>query len=134
MSGEDDRPPNRGRFRKGQSGNPGGRPRHVRSTSNSAFDVILDRTLKASRDGVLHEVTLEEALQQRTYQEALTGKRLAIREVLRWILKREQWIAKNEPSGPRKVTWAGTIQDPDNADQALLLLGIAREAPTDASA
>src|SRR6476660_1364413 len=106
MTGEDDRRPNRGRFRKGQSGNPGGRPRRVRSTSNSAFDVIIDRKLKASRGGVLHEVTVEEALQQRTYQEALAGKRLAIREVLRWILKREQWIAKNESSGSRKVTWA----------------------------
>jgi Family of unknown function (DUF5681) len=130
MSGEDDRRPNRGCFRKGQSGNPGGRPRRVGNTSNSAFDVILDRTLKASRGGVVQEVTVEEALQQRTYQEALTGKRLAIREVLRWILKREQWIAKNEPSGSRKVTWGGTIQDPDNADQALVLLGMAHENPT----
>src|SRR5690349_20692393 len=113
MSG-DDRRPNRGQFQKGRSGNPGGRPRRTQNTSSSAFDVIIGRTLKASRGGVIHEVTVEEALQQRTYQEALTGKSLAIREVLRWILKREQWMAKNEPSSSRKVTWGGTIQDPDN--------------------
>lgn len=128
MSGGDG-PPNRGWFRKGQSGNPGGRPRRRPDKSKSAFDVIIDRTLKASRDGVPQEVTVEEALQQRTYQEALAGKRMAIREVMGWIQKREQWLAKNEPPRLPKYSFLGTAKDPDNADQALMLLGIAREVP-----
>ncbi|QIG48392.1 hypothetical protein G5V57_12045 [Nordella sp. HKS 07] len=120
---------NRGWFQKGQSGNPGGRPRQRPDGSNSAFDIIINRTLKASRNGVPQEITVEEALQQRTYQEALAGKRMAIREVMGWIQKREQWLAKNEPAREPKVSILYAAGDPDNADQALVLLGIAREVP-----
>jgi hypothetical protein len=129
MSEDGIRQPNRGWFRKGQSGNPGGRPKGRQAKSKSAFDVIVDKTLTVSRDGASREITVEEALQQRTYQDALAGKRMAIREVLRWILKREQWFAKNKANrGPRAI-FAGTIQDPDNADAALMLLGIAKQNP-----
>src|SRR5262245_4749135 len=121
MTDEAERQANRGWFRKGRSGNPGGRPRRAESTSKSAFDVIFDRTLKASRGGVAEEITVEEALQQRTLQEALDGKRMATREVLRWILKREKWLAANQPARLRKITWGGIREDPDNADQALVL-------------
>jgi hypothetical protein len=129
MSNDGERPSNRGWFKKGRSGNPGGRPKSAQGNSGSAFDVIVDRTLRVSRGGVGHDVTVEEALQHRTYQEALAGKRMAIREVMRWIVKRERWLAENRPVRPVKTSFAGTIQDPDNADEALLLLGIARENP-----
>jgi len=129
MSGEAECQPNRGWFRKGRSGNPGGRPRRAESTTKSAFDIILDRTLKASRGGIAEEITVEEALQQRTLQEALDGKQMATREVLRWILKREKCLAANQPSRVTKTSWGGTRQDPDNADDALLLLGIACKGP-----
>ena len=129
MTSDDNRRPNRGQFQKGRSGNPGGRPRQAQSQSNSAFDIIIDRMLIISRDGTPGEITVEEALQQRTYQEALADKRMAIREVLRWIVKREQWLARNRPAVRAKVTFTGIGQDPDNADEALLLLGIARENP-----
>ena len=126
MSDEGERP-NRGWFRRGQSGNPGGRPRSAQGKSSSAFNVIVDRTLRLSRGGVGHEVTVEEALQHRTYQEALAGKRMAIREVMRWMIKRERWLAEHRPPFGGKVSMGGVVQDPDNADEALLLLGIARE-------
>jgi hypothetical protein len=45
--------------------------------------------------GGTREVTLEEALQQQTFQKALKGDRKAQREVLKWIRKREAWLAKN---------------------------------------
>jgi hypothetical protein len=76
---------------------------------------------------VEREVTIEEALQHHTYKEALAGKRMAIREVMRWITKRERWLDENKPRHTQKVTFAGTAEDPDNADEAMLLLGIARE-------
>ena len=126
MSGLE-RQPNRGWFKKGQSGNPGGRPTKAQAGTDSAFNVIVDRTLTVSRGGVAREVTIEEALQHHTYKEALAGKRMAIREVMRWITKREQWLAEHKPRRVQKVTFAGTIEDPNNADDALLLLGIVRE-------
>ena len=39
------------------------------------------------------EVTVEEALQHRTYQDAIAGSRAARREVLKMIAKREQYLA-----------------------------------------
>lgn len=73
--------------------------------------------------------SLEEALQLKTYQDALKGKAMAIREVLGWILKREIWLAKHRPQQKPSVVFAGTRQDPDNADEMLVQLGIARHNP-----
>jgi len=70
---------------------------------------------------------MEEALQQRTYQDALEGKRPAMREVLRWIKKREAWLAEHMPKACDFVH--RFTSDPDNADTALLLLGIAAHNP-----
>lgn len=74
---------NRGRFPKGRSGNPGGRPRARRSARGSAFDILSERSLTVSLPGGTREISVEEALQQRTFQDALAGKRNAVREVLR---------------------------------------------------
>ena len=119
--------PNPGWFQKGRSGNPKGRPRSSRVPTGSAFEV-LEKTLTVADRGGTREITLEEALQQRTYQDALAGKRMAMREVMKWIMKREAWLAKHEP----KVFQEGSqlvSDDPDNADAALVLLGIAAPNP-----
>jgi hypothetical protein len=124
-----DATPNPGWFRKGRSGNPGGRPTASRAPQASAFDVVVEKTLSVAHHGGTREITMEEALQQRTYRDALAGKRIAQREVLKWIMKREAWLAKHEP----KASWRPIEQlsspDPDNADAALLLLGIAAPNP-----
>jgi hypothetical protein len=72
---------------------------------------------------------MEEALQQRTYQDALAGKRMAMCEVVRWIIKREAWLAKHAPEASRPTTTRHISPDPDNADAALQLLGIAMPNP-----
>ena len=93
MSGKKRRnqPPVSTRFRKNQSGNPNGRPRKRRIESPpSAFDVIIERTLTITQDGKPREVTAEEALQHKTYQDAIAGKRMAQREVFKMINKREK--------------------------------------------
>lgn len=121
--------PNPGWFRKGHSGNPGGRPTTSPAPHGSAFGIVMEKTLTVAHHGGTREITVEEALQQRTLQEAFAGKRMAQREVLKWIQKHEAWLAKHAP----KTSWRPIKHlispDPDNADAALLLLGIAAPNP-----
>ena len=116
------------RFAKGKSGNPKGRPRKPPPAPISAFDIVIDRTLTITQNGQPREVTIDEALQHRTYQEALAGSRPARREILRMIAKREKALAANfvPPTG---VEVRHEREDPTNAEQALCILGIASPAP-----
>ena len=121
--------PNPGWFRKGQSGNSNGRPTASRASQTSAFDIVMEKTLIVAHQGATREITVEEALRQRTYRDAVAGKRMAQREVLKWIMKREAWLAKHAPQAPQSKITRHISPDPDNADAALLLLGIAAPNP-----
>lgn len=112
------------RFRKGQSGNPRGRPRKTQPPQ-SAFDIIIDRTLTVHHNGVERELSIDEALQHKTYQAAIAGNRSARREILKMIGKREQWLAANRKPARTGKPQVFIEHDPDNANDALLLLGIA---------
>ena len=127
-AGDHDKPRASTRFRKGQSGNPRGRPRKKPDPATSAFDVVIDRTLTIVQDGVPREVTVGEALQHRTYQNAIAGNRAARREVLKMIAKREQAITNKTP---RRSSTKILMREPDprNADAALLILGIVCRDP-----
>jgi Family of unknown function (DUF5681) len=118
---------NPGWFPKGRSGNPNGRPKDSRVPKPSAFEVLMDKTLAVTdRGGGTRQITVEEALQQRTFQDALEGKRMAMRTVIEWIKKRQAWLAKHEPKAPTPLRIS---YDPDNADAALVLLGVASPDP-----
>jgi hypothetical protein len=124
------RPPVESRFAKGQSGNPKGRPKKPKPTAASAFDIVIDRTLTVTQGGQRRAVTVEEALQHRTYQDAIAGNRAARREVLKMIAKREQYLAaKHARSAAPRFETRLEPEDPDNADAALLILGIAARNP-----
>lgn len=119
-------PPEHSRFRKGQSGNPKGRPRKPKpAKGTSAFDIIIDKTLTVTRGGVPREVSVDEALQHKTYQEALAGNRAARRTVLKMIEKREKAIAASAggTKAPR-VKFMLEHKTPETADEALQLLGV----------
>lgn len=125
-------PPIRNRFRKGQSGNPRGRPKgSSRKKSESAFDLVIDRTLTVSQDGRQRELTVEEALQYKTWQDALSGNRTARRELLKMIARREKALA-----GVGAVTLPAPAvrvdkNDPTNVNDALTILDIARPCGRD---
>jgi hypothetical protein len=119
---------NSGWFPGGRSGNPRGRPRISRGSRGSAFKVLVEKTLTVADHNGTREITMEEALQLRAYQAALAGKRMAMREVVKWIMRREEWLAKHEPQA-RQPTTPLCSPDPDNADAALMLLGIAAPNP-----
>jgi hypothetical protein len=129
---QNSKPPHAGRFPKGRSGNPKGRPRGSGKHAErySAFEVLLDKTLTVTIAGKAREISMEEALTQRTFKDALAGKGMSVREIVKWIIKRETWFRKHlsrDPSPP-KITRL-ISPDPDNADAALVLLGIAAPNP-----
>jgi len=76
---------------------------------------LLEKTLTVTDRTGTREVTVEEALQQQTYQRALAGVGMAVREVLKWIMKRDTWLAKNAPKASRPAITSRISPDPDNA-------------------
>lgn len=116
---------NLGWFSKGRSGNPGGRSTASPAQQASAFQVLVEKILTVTDRAGAREITMEEALQQQTYQRALKDDRTAMREVVKWIIKREAWLAKHAPKASPPAITRHISPDPDNADAALLLLGIA---------
>ena len=120
---------NTGWFPKGRSGNLNGRPKAPGTPRSSAVEVLFERTVTVAHRGGKREITMEEALQQRTFQDALAGNRMAQREVVKWIIKYEAWLAKHAPKAQEPVITRYISPDPDNADTALVLLGIAAPNP-----
>lgn len=82
------------------------------------------------QNGKPRKVTVEEALQLRTYQNAIAGNRAAQREVLKMIDRREKWLASKKPKQHKDLKSLIELTDPRNADGALLLLGIAERDDT----
>lgn len=118
-----------GRWQKGQTGNPAGRPRK-RRPHISAFDIIFEKSLAVTQNGVERELTIEEVLELKTYQAALKGSKMAVRAVLKMIKKREAALAKLAPAPVTSPMGFRSENDPRNADEAMLLLGIAVPDPS----
>lgn len=117
------------RFKPGQSGNPQGRPRKPRRPDISAFEIVLDKRMTATIGGKERELTVEEVLQQHTLREALAGKRMAIRKVLKMIEKREVALAKKSGVTPRSKIKVERHHCADNANEAMRILGVAEPDP-----
>lgn len=113
------------RFEKGRSGNPRGRPRKKPVEEPSAFDIVFDRNVTVNQDGSSRELSVEEALQLKTYQAAIAGSKPARREVLKMIAKREQWLAKRRK--PTRTPVMKMEYESRSADAAMLILDIIAE-------
>jgi hypothetical protein len=116
-----------GRFKKGQSGNPKGRPKgSAVAQSGSAMDIIVNRTMTIRKAGEPQEVSVQEALQHQTYRKAIDGDKPSRREVLKMIRIREAYLYKqDQPTKLQAPTRRMEPTDPDNANEAMLILGIA---------
>ena len=113
-------------FQKGQSGNPKGRPRKQRALPDairSAFEIVLEKRVTVTQAGVDQELSVQEALWLRTYQDALAGNRAARHEVLKMIAKREKAMADRGLRTQRRSVTSKVSPDPRNADAAMRLLG-----------
>ena len=118
------------RFRKGVSGNPHGRPRKERpADSTSAFGVVVDKKLTIDQNGKSREVTIEEALWHKTYQNAIAGDSSGQREVLKMIKKRDAHLVARKAKKPAPWNDVKFVYPPADADEALLVLGIATRHP-----
>lgn len=115
------------RFKPGRSGNPKGRPRRNKvPETGSAFDVLINRRVTVRMDGVDRELSVDEALLHRTYQDALAGGSMAIRTILKAITELD---ATRTPARRRFPTVTTEYPNPADIDQALLILDIASQAP-----
>jgi hypothetical protein len=131
-------PPEHSRFKKGQSGNPNGRPRKVKAApaSGSPFDIVFDRTLTIRAGGEAREVDVEEALLHKTLQDALAGNRPARRKIMAMIARREAVRARRGVRAKTTGTplpWKVEHADPFEPNEAMLILGIARHDPASES-
>lgn len=110
------------RFQKGQTGNSKGRSKKP-PVPVSAWNIVLDQTVTVPQDGGERELTVEEALELKTFQTALQGNRMSVRWMLKAIKEHDEALAKLRPpeaSGPLlEVEY-----DADNAEEAMGILGI----------
>ena len=111
------KPPRSTRFKKGQSGNPRGRPR--RDTSlDASIERRLDRLVPIERDGRRETVTLRELGIIKLIRKALQDDQRALRFVFAMIRKiepppkRPAFVTKIEPG---TATWEEGASDKDES-------------------
>ncbi len=75
------RPPKEMQFKKGQSGNPSGRPKGTINLA-TALTRTLSKTIEVEEDGKKETITKMEAAVRRLVDEALTGSMQAFRVLL----------------------------------------------------
>jgi hypothetical protein len=92
---------------------------------------MLNKTVKLTHQGVEREVSVDEAIRQRTFRDALAGKGMAIRQVMKWIVERHEWFQKNAPKPKQTGPLPSMLvaHTPHNADSALKLLNIVTYDP-----
>ena len=80
------KPPKRTQFKKGQSGNPAGRPPRSRNMKR-LMDELLDETVEVTENGKPLILSKREALLRRLYADAIRGDAQAMRQLLGILAK-----------------------------------------------
>jgi hypothetical protein len=114
------RPPKSGRFRKGTSGNPSGRPKKP-SDGNAEWQKELNSKLIINENGKRKVITKSVGIKRQLANKAVSGSIQAARLVLNWERKAEEKKAAepqrdspNYPDGNRTPT-AKDLSDDDLA-------------------
>ena len=90
------RPPSSTRFRKGQSGNPKGRPRN--RSREIPYDAVLGQMVTIREDGRERRITAAEAFLLQLTQKGLTGDSAAARSSLEAIEAARATRGEDEPT------------------------------------
>lgn len=114
-------PPKASKFRKGQSGNPRGRPRN--SHREIPYDAVLGQMVTIREDGRERRVTAAEAFLLKLTQKGLAGDSVAARASLEAVEAARAARGDNHVAGITKIV----IRSVGNgADSILDLLGMAK--------
>jgi len=120
------KPPSATRFKKGQSGNPKGRPRGKRN-SQIPYDHVLGQMVTVREDGRERRITAAEAFILQLTQKGLAGDSAATRSSLAALETARATNADAEGLGIRKI-----VIVPMQIECLLRTLGIAiKKYPTD---
>ena len=129
MSGDDDdeagygKPPKSGMFKKGQSGNPKGRPKGVKNFQTELCSVLRSK-VTVTEAGKLKSVSTVEAALMRLREKALKGDQRALEILLGYAREssgasdarsRERKLSKLEQDILGRSDLAGNTDDPDGS-------------------
>ena len=129
MSGDDDdeagygKPPKSGMFKKGQSGNPKGRPKGVKNFQTELRSVLRSK-VTVTEAGKLKSVSVVEAALMRLREKALKGDQRALEIVLGYAQEssnasdarsRERKLSKLEQDIVSRAGLFGKTADPDGS-------------------
>jgi hypothetical protein len=101
------KPPRHSRFRKGQSGNPRGRPKGSESAAQLARR-ILNEKIPVRENGQRRTITKLEAILKQLTNKGVSGDLRAIREVLKLPVESE---GKQIAGGSRPIVSAEPLSD-----------------------
>ena len=129
MSGNDDdeagygKPPKSGRFKKGQSGNPKGRPKGVKNFQTELRSVLRSK-VTVTEAGKLKSVSVVEAALMRLREKALKGDQRSLEILLGYAQEsssasdarsRERQLSKIEQDIADRAGLFGKTADPDGS-------------------
>jgi Family of unknown function (DUF5681) len=116
---------NSGWFPKGRSGNRKGRPAARRRSKQDPVLEILSEPITVNGPDGPRDMSQEDVVEWTTFQAALAGKAMATRDMIKWLMEDRAWLAEHAPKPAQRPIEIVAAQHPDNADEALQLLGIA---------
>lgn len=122
------KPPKKTQFKKGQSGNPRGRPKG--SGVRSSVEKVLAQTVPITIDGVRRRVPITEAMTMQLAQRALGGDATATRDFLKIASQVTEARREVDAKQPLEVIITD-FDDVDGCKEALEALGVIAEVEAD---